>query len=492
MDPRVADTIVALSSTLPAASRPGEAYRAIVRLSGPRALELAATVLETPGDGTGLCTLPGRGWRRLSGNLRLRPGRMPASAWVMPGPHSYTRQDVVELHVPALPVLVSELLDALLAAGARAAQPGEFTRRALLNGRLTLAQAEAVGALIAAGDADSARALAARSAGQERSERQALREDLEALLGLLELGLDFSQEDAHFMDRPELLARARALAVRARQAAELEAGEPAAAAQRAPRAVLVGPANAGKSSLFNALLGRDRALVDAAAHTTRDPVEAPFFGADGSTLTLVDTAGLGAAHGGASLVALAQDATARAARAADLLLWVLPADAPEALEACSALEELGLHTRPAASRILWSKADLAPRPESAAARELENRLKTSVDDRFAPALAVSAHSGIRLEELRAWLSEQQRALNGRVAAARQAGAAAARRALQAAAEALERAAEALAAGLGEDAAAVELREAVHALVEADGVFLRHDALTESLLDRIFTQFCIGK
>ncbi|MCK6472019.1 MAG: 50S ribosome-binding GTPase [Planctomycetes bacterium] len=497
------DTIVALSSAGAASAPSGVAGlpalpRAILRLSGPRAFELAA-LLFAPFPTPDELDAPER-WHRATGTA----AGLPAVAYRMPAPRSYTRQDVAEVHLPAVAPCLAGCLDTLLRAGARAALPGEFTRRALRNGRVTLAQAEAIGALVRAGDADAARAQAAQAAGRTASQRAKLRAEIEQLLALVELNLDFSHEDVETLPRAELLARLKTLAEEARAEAG-EGGGEALLSLGEVRAVLLGATHAGKSSLFNALLGRDEALVADSRHTTRDVVEASCALEDALSVRLLDTAGLGAIGAlegseagalspGARLLALAQDATAKAARAADVLLVAVESHAGFEAE-LHALCALAKETRPAAAALLFTKRDL-PRPEGWAAQAAAVRAKLAealqTDANTLCVLEVSAKSGAGLNELRAFLAAQAKALRARLSAARAAARASAREASRAAAEALARAAAAVEGGLGEDAAVVELREAVHALSEAGGVLLRHDALTEALLDRIFHDFCIGK
>lgn len=497
------DTIVALSSAA-AGAQPNAAGlpslpRAILRLSGPRAFELAA-LLFAPFPTPDELDAPSR-WHRATGTA----AGLPAVAYRMPAPCSYTRQDVAEVHLPAVAPCIAGGLDTLLRAGARAALPGEFTRRALRSGRVTLAQAEAIGALVRAGDADAARAQAALAAGRAASQRAKLRAGIERLLALVELNIDFSHEDVETLPRAELLARLNTLAEDARAEADNNGGGEAPASLSEVRAVLLGATHAGKSSLFNALLGRDEALVADTRHTTRDVVEATCALEDALSVRLLDTAGLGvigaleraeaeALTPGARLLALAQDATARAARAADVLLVAV-----EPHEGCEAevhaLCALAKETRPAAAALLFTKRDL-PRPGGWASQAEAVRAKLAealqADAITLCVLEVSAKDSAGLNELRSYLSAQAKALRARLAAARAATRASAREAARAAAEALARAAAAVEGGLGEDAAVVELREAVHALSEAGGVLLRHDALTEALLDRIFHDFCIGK
>ncbi|MBI3830241.1 MAG: 50S ribosome-binding GTPase [Planctomycetes bacterium] len=534
------DTIVALSSASPktqtgALGGPG---RAIVRLSGPRAREIAEGMIRcTPPLASGwehdteipagnsaakenqnehrrsrkapVALRRAPGWRRVRGALRLQAAAIPVCAYVMPGPRSYTRQDIVEIHLPAVPPLMLEALDAAVSAGARPALPGEFTRRALLNGRISLAQAEAIGALIQAEHADEARAHAERVAKpSSRCGVASLQDALNDLLALVELGLDFSTEDVVTLPREEMLRRVRALSERFSHIANTAGyhGQEGLHTGLEPRAVLAGPTNAGKSSLFNALLGSDAALVSGSRHTTRDTVEGRYRSAQGPELVLIDTAGHSdgpdtPARDSERLLALAMDSAARALRSADVLL--ITADASvDAQGSGSALKSMAPYFKdalqgrvPAATVLLWTKSDLPRSPDwNAWAVGFKAQFLDSLGlpPETVASMEVSAVSGAGLAELRFFLENTAGALHGRIAAARASSQAAFRQASVRCAEALQRAGETLAAGLGEDAAIVELREAAHALAQSEGVLLGHDALTEALLERIFAHFCIGK
>src|SRR3984893_5611497 len=191
------DTIVALSS----AAGPGG--RAIVRLSGPRAIHIATAVFTT----NDLCLPEQRQCRE--GSLRL-PGvaaPLPAALYVWPAPRTYTGQEMVELHTLSSPPLIELLVAQLLAAGARAAQPGEFTLRAFLAGKLDLTQAEAVLGVIEAGSRDELKQALAQLAGGVARPLQELRDDLLNLLADVEAGLDFADEDIAFVKPDEMLGR---------------------------------------------------------------------------------------------------------------------------------------------------------------------------------------------------------------------------------------------------------------------------------------------
>jgi tRNA modification GTPase len=297
------DTIVALAS----AAGPG--LRAIVRISGRLAAAIAAAVFP------GFTREPER--RLVSGELRLleERGALPANLYWFPSPRSYTGQDVVELHTLSCPPLIERLIAACLDAGARAAQPGEFTLRAFLAGKLDLTRAEAVlGVIDATGEGELKNALAQLAGGMAQPLAQ-LREDLLNLLADIEAALDFADEDIAFVRPDELLGRlAKGLAqltLLKKQIAQRGLGE------RPFRVVLAGRPNAGKSSLFNALVGRSEAIVSSEPGTTRDYLEKDVRLRD-ITLRLVDTAGLRPAAD--SIESTAQGLGLDQARQADLVL----------------------------------------------------------------------------------------------------------------------------------------------------------------------------
>lgn len=296
-------TIVALASGAP------DGGVAVVRLSGPRAREI----------GERLCASlpPDRSLRR----RRIQTGGEPEDGLVvfMPGPHSFTGEDVLELHIHGGVLNCDSVLQAVHDSGASWAEPGEFTRRAFEAGRLSLDQAEGIAATIAAktrAGLDQARRL---SAGELGRTVDGVREAVMEILVSLEAYLDFPEEVPPAEWRIQLddaLARVEAWL------AGFEAGR---RARRVPRVVLAGPPNAGKSSLLNALLGQQRAIVHAEAGTTRDFVEAQAELA-GRRVNLVDTAGLreAASTVEAAGIGLSRDQI----EGADVLVWVEAADAP--------------------------------------------------------------------------------------------------------------------------------------------------------------------
>ncbi|MEI6231745.1 MAG: GTPase [Planctomycetota bacterium] len=506
------DTIIAVSSpsvSLANAS-PGMVPCSMIRLSGPDAGRCADTVftIHQPEHTTRSASSIGlrpkheahripatvtdalseKKWRRIVGRVVWRGNELNAHVYVMPAPRSYTREDVVELHVPGLPWVVETLLDGLIASGARTAQPGEFTRRAFEHGRITLEQAEAVGKLIASSSADEARAHASQLAVHSGVQRRVLKKDIEDLLAQVELGLDFSHEDVIVISLEEMATRLDALRARAVKLADESSHEfERAPATRAPRIVLVGPTNAGKSQLFNTLLKRDAAIVSSERHTTRDGVEAVLkFGGSVPDAVLIDSAGSGDLGGvDAELFSAARTATRRELEMADIVLLALDRSvAMEQQENFAALLKDVKALTPAYSALVWTKSDLA----APANWDAGMQLGWDVTQRF----EVSSVSGRGVDALREFLAQRTSELAQRTAQAHAAAGASVRASALSAADALERASGALRDGCGEDVVAVELREAIHAFWRAEGILMRHDAVTEAALDIIFSQFCVGK
>jgi tRNA modification GTPase len=434
--PDLDDTIVALSSAA------GAAARAIVRLSGRRAGGIVAAVCPDFGKL--------RAGRFFTANLRLPSfhALVPADVYHFAAPRTYTGQDVVEIHTISCQPIVDELIAQCLNVGARAAQPGEFTMRAFLAGKLDLTRAEAVLGVIEAADRHQLHQALTQLAGGMAAPMHELREDLLNLLADVEAGLDFTEEDIHFVATDALLMRlGKGLAHLTLMRRQIEQR---ALGQCPFRAVLAGKPNAGKSSLFNALVGRDAALASAEPGTTRDYLE-KLIEIDGVTLELVDTAGLGETD--QAIEACAQTLGKQQSREADLILWCIASDEP------APNYEITPNGLPVAT-----KADLAPAP--------------------ADMLATSARTGWGVAELRRRLAQEA----GR--AGHTALAPSLSRCRHHVETSLQHLRQAHAMAIHEEMPellALELRLALEELGAMAGA-----VYTEDLLDRIFSRFCIGK
>ena len=438
------DTIAAIAT---AAGRGGIG---IVRLSGPCARDIAQDI----------CARKLQPRRAQRVRFRDRDGDIldDGIALLFAAPASYTGEDVVELQAHGSPVLLHALLETCCALGARRARAGEFSERAWENGRLDLAQAEAVADLIAAADLRAARA-ARRSLEGEFSQRvDALANALLALRVQLEASIDFADEE---LDADgEAALRRRLDAARAQLDALLAAAEQGRRLRDGLHVVIVGPPNAGKSSLLNALAGSDRAIVADVPGTTRDLLQETIR-LNGVELTLVDTAGL-RAQGDAIEREGMRRARAELARA-DAALVVLDARDPEAGRAAvaDALADV--------PEILW----------------LHNKCDLLAADAppVAGAMALSARTGEGLVALHARLRAVAGGDGGE-------GAFSARarhvEALQRARALLDEAVDGFAAARPE-LAADSLRRAHDALGEIIG-----RVLPDALLGHIFATFCVGK
>jgi tRNA modification GTPase len=430
------DTIVALSSAA------GVAARAIVRLSGRRAAGIVAALCP---DFDKIAA-----GRFFSGALHLPNfhAPVPADVYHFVAPRTYTGQDVVEIHTISCQPIVDELIAECLNAGARAAQPGEFTMRAFLAGKLDLTRAEAVLGVIEAADRHELQQALTQLAGGMAAPMHELREDLLNLLADVEAGLDFTEEDIHFVATDALLMRlGKGLAHLTLMRRQIEQR---ALGQRPFRAVLAGKPNAGKSSLFNALVGRDAALVSAEPGTTRDYLE-KLIDIDGIALELVDTAGLGETD--QAIEACAQTLARQQSLEADLILWCIASDEP------APIYEITPNALPIAT-----KADLTPAP--------------------AGMLATSATTGRGMAELRRRLAQEV----GRAGHA--ALAPSLSRCRHHVEASLQHLRQAHAIAIDEEMPellALELRLALNELGAMAGA-----VYTDDLLDRIFSRFCVGK
>ena len=456
------DTIAAIASPT------GAAPRGIVRLSGPAAL----TLLLADYIPDGKQSLPPRRAQVVCGSLQvdgLRP-RLPVMLALWPAPRTYTGQYVAEIHLVGAMPLVNLVLAHCLGRGARHAEPGEFTLRAFLSGRIDLTRAEAVLGVIEASNPAQLDAALEQLAGGLSGPIVTLRDHLLDVVAHLEANLDFAEEpDVDPLGRVALAAEldqsSAELALLARRLGDRE--NPASH----PRIVLVGPPNVGKSRLFNALLGRDRAIVSPQAGTTRDYLSA-LCDCDGLTIELVDTAGIEIASDGISTQA--QALRALQSERADLLLECRSADMPEVVA-----DELA-SGRPRLA--VWTKGDQSG-PDS---WWKDGRRKTEDGRNAVEPVVTSAVTGTGLDELRSAIAG---ALRNRLAEDNlPAGTGArCRGSFLLAESSLRRASESLLSAAGDELVAFDLRSAVDELGKVVGA-----VVTDDVLDRIFSRFCIGK
>ena len=452
------DTIAAI------ASPPGGAARGIVRLSGPNTATCAQRVFQ-PEPPRGLSAI--RLAAAISGSLQLPKlaSPLPCDLFLWPAGRSYTGHPVAEFHTLGSPPLVEATLEALCEAGARLAQPGEFTLRAFLAGRLDLPQAEAVLGVIDAADGRQLEAALTQLAGGLSGPLRQLRSDLLDLLAHLEAGFDFADEDLAFITQGQLDQQLTDAEASIRQLL----GQMASRGETTElvRVVLVGQPNTGKSSLFNALLGRNGALVSENPGTTRDYLCAELDLEGRAKCLLVDTAGMETEASGpdASVRRAAQAFAAEQARLAQVRLLCLDSTRP-----LSPWEERESALRAPGRLVVLTKADLPSRLKSAG-----RAIATS---------AVTGQGLARLKEELAAAVLEARGCEGEVVAGT---AARCRESLRLSAEGLDRAREVLSRGGGEELVALEVRLALDELGKVVGA-----VYTEDLLERVFSRFCVGK
>lgn len=439
------DVIAAVSTS------PGGAPTAVVRISGSCALEVLKKVapgVEPPGH------------FRWKGAAIAFPGfsrPVECVLFFMRAPASYTTEDVVEFHVPGAPPVADAALEALLSAGARPATAGEFTRRAFLGGRIDLSQAEAVERLISAGDASEFRAASRQLAGAIGRKVEEVNQAVVETLALVEMGIDFAEQDLELATKEELKTRLNDSLKRVEML--LSSSGDRFNSSECGRIALVGGPNVGKSSLFNALAGENLALTHHSPGTTRDYLTA-VVSIRGRDFLLADSAGVEESAEGFMERAVA--ASYSLARTADLALIVADSSKPDVEDWFENLETPKVR--------VYNKVDLAePSPGAPEGVSVSAKLGTGLDE---------LKDGI----IRTFDACQRAAESSAGQVARRHAAA-----LKDARDGLLRAREALAGELSSEFVALEVREVLDALGLVTG-----RTAPEDVLDSIFSSFCIGK
>jgi len=451
----------------------------IIRISGPHALDVVRGVWRgkrMPGPDCPRVMLYGR---LVSGDDDEAGTGEPSLAVFMPGPHSFTGEDVAEIHCHGGSFAARRALRLALGAGARLAQNGEFTRRAFLNGKLDLTQAEGVLELINAGS-ERAGLLAERQLnGAVGSLVREIRTEVVHLLSECESRLDFSEEDLDWMP-PETFCKN--VAALRKRAAELALTARAGNLIRdGVSLVIAGPPNAGKSSLLNRMLGYDRAIVTPIPGTTRDTLE-ESVSIGGIRFRVTDTAGLREAEQADPVEAMGMERSQQSLGAADIVLWLLDASAPT--ETFQVQFEAMQRARSAVRGKFipcWNKMD-----EAAAGSDALEQAENAIADRLVFE-HISARTGDGLDSLFHRLEET--AWDGLPAAAQSGAAAVSERhaaLLEQAANHLDAASEDAARGSWELAGS-SLRTAAELIGCITG-----ETATPDILDEIFSRFCIGK
>ena len=393
-------------------------------------------------------------------------------------PHSYTGEDSVEISSHSSKYIVERLLQRLVDCGARVAGPGEFTQRAFVNGKMDLAQAEAVADVISAQSEAAHKVAFSQLKGGFSKELKTLREELLKMTSLLELELDFSEEDVEFASRSELsslldgtLAHIHSLTDSFRYGNALRNGVPVA---------IVGAVNAGKSTLLNALLRDDRAIVSDIAGTTRDTIEETMT-IDGTLFRFIDTAGLRETSDEVEKIGISR--SYKKMNEASIVLALLDVTASEEENEYSISDIVSnLDVKSQKLIVLLNKVDVLGNNINVS---LINNSVSNPNEKVVK-LYISAKTGFGLDELRKLLSDAQKSATldsdqTIVTNLRH------YQALMKASESLENVKRSLAAGQTPDLLSEDLRQALHHL----GTILG-EVTTDEVLGNIFEHFCVGK
>ncbi len=466
------DTIAAIATPL------GEGGLAIIRLSGPEALAIADRCFAPAGRCVPQPSLAPTHTLHFGHIVRQGQTVDEVLLAIMRAPRTFTREDVVEISCHGGLVAAKTVLDTVLKCGARLAEPGEFTRRAFLNGRIDLTQAEAVADLIQSRTELALRAANEQLAGKLSQRINSLRDQMLQVLAHVEAHIDFPEEDLAPDTRDELIARLESGVAFMDQL--LRTAPEGQLLRRGIRAAIIGRPNAGKSSLLNQLLGHDRAIVSAIPGTTRDTIE-ETANIRGLPVVFIDTAGLREARD--EIEAEGVRRSRQTLHKAEFILHVLDVSEPLTEADENYLAEFAGKK----SILVLNKIDLPGSAEAVASLSNLSPASSPLAPRPSPLCRVSCLTGEGIETLKdaikdlVWSGEIKAEMlevmiNSRHQDALNRGRAATVRTL-----------EALRAGATLELAALDLRIAVNAIGEIVG-----QTTTEDLLDMIFSQFCIGK
>ncbi len=444
---------------------PGMGATAMIRISGPDAFSIAGSIFQTPSDIAGLQPNRAKFVSIVDNSEDKQTLLDQAVVTKFAAPHSFTGEDVVEISCHGSVFIQQRIIELLIANGCRMAAPGEFTQRAFLNGKLDLPQAEAIADLIEA-QSESAHQLAMQQLRGELSGKMAvLRDELLQMASLIELELDFSEEEVEFADRTALLdllsnikAEVHRLLQSYRWGTMLKNGIPVA---------IAGEPNVGKSTLLNALLQRERAIVSDIPGTTRDTIEDSFT-LNGTLFRFIDTAGIRESDD--TVERLGIERTFNAIRQAAIVLWVVDArKSDKEIEAELANVPQAVNSDVTKIILIGNKSDLLPHPS----------------ERNKQLIPISAKQGENLDAVLREIDSFVR--ENRVQDAVLLTSARHQSLLAGILCATERAEEGLRNLVPTDLVAEDIRMALHDLGELTGTIS-----TDDILNNIFGKFCIGK
>ena len=474
------------------ATVPGTGAISVIRVSGPEALTIADKVI-TCRKGS---ISEAKGYTIKFGTVSDPSGAVidEVIVSVFRAPHSYTGENSVEISCHASSYIVSAVMDLLYASGARAADPGEFTQRAYLNGKMDLAQAEAVADVIASQNAAAHRIAFKQMKGGFSSELKGMRSELLELVSLMELELDFSEEEVEFADRTRLDSLLNALVAHiSRLIDSFKLGN---AIKNGVPVAIAGATNTGKSTLLNALLGEDRAIVSDVHGTTRDTIE-ETLNIDGVLFRFIDTAGLRETEEIVEKIGI--ERTFKKISEASVVLGMV--DLTRDYEStCETVREIIDKVDFSAQKLIFllNKTDICEVNKnvnivnfivsSLDCKDIKSSLIENIVDasELTPIIGISAKTGSGMDNLRSILASSQRDLladSDTTLVTNQRHV----QALSDARTSLLRVQEGLASGLPTDLAAQDIREAIYHLGSIIG-----EISTDEVLGNIFRNFCIGK
>ncbi|MCH8496421.1 MAG: tRNA uridine-5-carboxymethylaminomethyl(34) synthesis GTPase MnmE [Balneolales bacterium] len=440
----------------------GEGGISVIRISGRDAIEKATTVFR----GKNLSKVASHTVH--FGNIMRGDQKVDeVLATVFRSPRSYTGEDTIEISCHGGVLVTQEVLETILAVGVRSAEPGEFTQRAFLNGKLELSQAEAVADLIHAKSRKAVEAAQQQLDGNLGSHVRAFRQQIIDATAMVELELDFIEEDVEFASKPQLIKLLHDL--NSEIDLLLATYETGRLVKNGIRTVFAGKPNAGKSTLLNALMGRERAIVSDIAGTTRDVIDADWS-LDGLLFTLTDTAGLRETVD--QIEAEGVRRSEAAMQEADLIVYMVDLSQPEDATEIETISKLRNRFPGKSVLILGNKIDKS---------RAEGNLGTLID------LSISATNGTAIEELKqrmkiAVLQNRDIDTSGLLVTSSRH-----RDALEKTRTHITDALLAIESGVSGDFISIDLRGALHELGTITG-----EITTEDLLDSIFSRFCIGK
>ena len=460
------------------ATVPGTGAISVIRVSGPEALSIADKVISCR-KGT-IADAPG--YTIKFGNIYDASGAVLDEVLVsiFRAPLSYTGENSVEISCHASSYIVSSVMDLLYAAGARAAEPGEFTQRAFLNGKMDLAQAEAVADVIASQNAAAHRIAFKQMKGGFSSELKGMRSELLELVSLMELELDFSEEEVEFADRTRLGELLTALIAHISKLVDsFKLGN---AIKNGVPVAIAGATNTGKSTLLNALLGEERAIVSDIHGTTRDTVE-ETLNIDGVLFRFIDTAGLRETDEIVEKIGI--ERTFKKISEASIVLGMI--DLTRDYEStCETIREIISKVDFSSQKLffLLNKTDICAAESNST---VVNYIVSTLDNKgVAPIIPISAKTGAGIDTLRSELAASQRDLladSDTTLVTNQRHV----QALTDARTALLRAQDGLALNIPTELISQDIRECIYALSSiSEGIS------SQDVLINIFSNFCIGK